>query len=101
MAVIIMMPVIVFRIKMSPIILPLEVSWIFINIIMGFIIRRSITGLFVELSLGMPTRIVITRPWSPVICKRNTGTEKYQSGSEQKDFLDIRPHRFSPSIVRF
>lgn len=96
-----MMPVIVFRIKMSPIILPLEVSWIFINIIMGFIIRRTITGLFVELSLGIPTRIVISRPWSPVICKRNTGTEKCQSGGDQKNFLDLCLHRFSPSIVRF
>jgi hypothetical protein len=86
---------------MSPIIWPLEVSWIFINIIMGFTFRRSITGLFVELSLGMPTRIVISMPWSPVVCKRNTGTEKNQSGGDQKNFLDLCLHRFSPSIVRF
>ena len=98
-----MMPVIVFRIKMSPIILPLEVSWLFTTIIMGFIfiIRRSKTGTFVELSLGMPTQIVITIPWSPVVCKRNTGTEKNQSGGDQKNFLDLCLHRFSPSIVRF
>ena len=85
---------------MSSIVRPVEVSRISINIITGSITWRTITGLLVELPLGMPARIVIIRPWIPIMRKRNTGTEKYKGGSNQKNFLDRGLHRFSPSILR-
>lgn len=84
---------------MSSIVRPVEVSRISVNIIAGTITWGLMTG-FVETSLGMPSSVAIIRPWIPVICKRNTGNEKYQRRSDHKNFLDMGLHRFSPSIVR-
>jgi hypothetical protein len=64
------------RMIKSLIIGPVAVSRISINIIIGFIFRRAIVRLFIEMPLGMPARIVIYRPWITVPCKRYTGTEK-------------------------
>jgi hypothetical protein len=99
--VIVMMRVMLFRIIMFSIIVPGGVSGISINIIIGSIIWRTISRFFMELPLGMPARVVIIMPWIAIPCKRNTGTEKYQSGGDQENFLDLCLHRFSPSIVRF
>ena len=90
-----------FGIIMPLIIIPGDRSGPFITIIIGFISRRTITGRFLKMPLSVPTRIIIIRSQRPVLGERNTGAEKYQSGSDQKNFLDIRLHKYSPFSVRF
>lgn len=85
-----------FRIVRFPKIIPGDRAGPFIAMMIGFIFRRAITGCFLKMPLGVPMRIIIIKPWLPVMGERNTGTEKYQSGSDQKNFLDIRLHRYAP-----
>jgi hypothetical protein len=90
-----------FRIVRPPMVISDDGSAPFIPMMIGFVLRPAITGCFLKMPLAVPIRIIVVRPWFPVMGEGNTGTEKYQSGSDQNNFLDIRLHKYSPFSVRF
>ena len=68
-AVIVMTLVYFFRIIMSVVPVPVAISAMSVNMIIGFISKRTISGCFMVCPLVMPARFVIFRSWVPVMGK--------------------------------
>lgn len=85
----------------SPIIRTPMVSPISVNIIPGIMSGGPMIGFLVQMARSMPVRIFVAVPRTPVMGEGYAGAQKQQRGCDQKNFLHMGFHRFSPFVKRF